>query len=66
MPFLNFDWLTSPFTVMPIQMFNWVSRPQQEFHLNAAATGLVLMVMTLIMNGIAIYFRYRFRKRIKW
>jgi phosphate transport system permease protein len=56
----------SPFTVMPIQMFNWVSRPQQEFHLNAAATGLVLMVMTLIMNGIAIYFRYRFRKRIKW
>jgi phosphate transport system permease protein len=65
-PFLSLDWLMSPFTVMPIQMFNWVSRPQQEFHLNAAATGLVLMVMTLIMNGIAIYFRYRFRKRIKW
>jgi len=65
-PFLSFDWLMSPFTVMPIQMFNWVSRPQQEFHLNAAATGLVLMVMTLAMNGIAIYFRYRFRKRIKW
>ncbi len=65
-PFLSFDWLMSPFTVMPIQMFNWVSRPQPEFHLNAAATGLVLMVMTLIMNGIAIYFRYRFRKRIKW
>jgi phosphate transport system permease protein len=56
----------SPFTVMPIQMFNWVSRPQQEFHLNAAATGLVLMVMTLCMNAVAIYFRYRFRKRIKW
>jgi len=65
-PFLSFDWLMSPFTVMPIQMFNWVSRPQQEFHLNAAATGLVLSFMTLIMNGIAIYFRYRFRKRIKW
>jgi phosphate transport system permease protein len=65
-PFLSLAWLMSPFTVMPIQMFNWVSRPQQEFHLNAAATGLVLMVMTLIMNGIAIYFRYRFRKRIKW
>ncbi|MDP2602066.1 MAG: phosphate ABC transporter permease PstA [Deltaproteobacteria bacterium] len=65
-PFISFQWLMSPFTVMPIQMFNWVSRPQQEFHLNAAATGLVLMVMTLIMNGIAIYFRYRFRKRIKW
>ena len=56
----------SSFTVLPIQIFNWVSRPQAEFHLNAAATGLVLMVMTLAMNGIAIYFRYRFRKRIKW
>ncbi|MET0585133.1 MAG: phosphate ABC transporter permease PstA [Candidatus Binatia bacterium] len=65
-PFISFEWLMSPFTVMPIQMFNWVSRPQQEFHLNAAATGLVLMVMTLLMNGVAIYFRYRFRKWIKW
>jgi phosphate transport system permease protein len=65
-PFVSFQWLLSPFTVMPIQMFNWVSRPQQEFHLNAAATGLVLMVMTLCMNAVAIYFRYRFRKRIKW
>ena len=65
-PFISFDWIWSPFTVLPIQMFNWVSRPQHEFHLNAAAAGLVLMVMTLFMNGIAIYFRYRFRKRIKW
>lgn len=65
-PFISFDWLWSPFSVMPIQMFNWVSRPQQEFHLNAAATGLILMVMTLFMNAVAIYFRYRFRKRIKW
>jgi phosphate transport system permease protein len=65
-PFISFEWLFSPFSVLPIQMFNWVSRPQQEFHLNAAATGLVLMIMTLLMNGIAIYFRYRFRKRIKW
>jgi phosphate transport system permease protein len=65
-PFFSFQWLMSPFTVMPIQMFNWVSRPQQDFHLNAAATGLVLMVMTLCMNAVAIYFRYRFRKRIKW
>ena len=65
-PFVSFQWLMSPFTVMPIQMFNWVSRPQQEFHFNAAATGMVLMVMTLCMNAVAIYFRYRFRKRIKW
>ena len=65
-PFVSFDWLTSPFTVMPIQMFNWVSRPQEEFHRNAAAAGLVLMFMTLAMNGLAIYLRYRFRKRIRW
>jgi phosphate transport system permease protein len=65
-PFISFEWLMSPFTVMPIQMFNWISRPQQEFHLNAAAAGLVLMVMTLAMNALAIYLRYRFRKRIKW
>jgi phosphate transport system permease protein len=65
-PFISFEWLWSPFSVMPIQMFNWVSRPQAEFHLNAAATGLILMAMTLAMNGVAIYFRYRFRKRIKW
>lgn len=65
-PYVSFEWVLSPFTVMPIQMFNWVSRPQREFHLNAAAAGLVLMVMTLAMNGLAIYLRYRFRKRIKW
>jgi phosphate transport system permease protein len=65
-PFISFEWLMSPFTVMPIQMFNWVSRPQEEFHFNAAATGLVLMFMTLVMNTVAIYLRYRFRKLIKW
>ena len=65
-PFLSFDWLTSPFTVMPIQMFNWTSRPEAEFQVNAAAAGLVLVVMTLAMNGIAIYIRYRLRKNIKW
>ena len=36
---------------MPIQMFNWVSRPQDEFHINAAAAGVILLVMTLAMNG---------------
>ncbi|MGB7947148.1 MAG: phosphate ABC transporter permease PstA [Candidatus Binatia bacterium] len=65
-PFVSTEWLWSGFTVMPIQMFNWISRPQHAFHLNAAAAGLILMFMTLMMNGLAIYFRYRFRKRIKW
>jgi phosphate transport system permease protein len=65
-PFISFKWLLDPFTVMPIQMFNWVSRPQPQFHVNAAAAGIVLLVMTLLMNGLAIYIRYKFRKRIKW
>lgn len=65
-PFLNLNWLMDPFTVMPIQMFNWLSRPQAEFHVNAAATGVVLLLMTLIMNGGAIYLRSRFRKKMKW
>ncbi|MBI3603625.1 MAG: phosphate ABC transporter permease PstA [Nitrospirae bacterium] len=65
-PFLSFEWLLDPFTVMPIQMFNWVSRPQEAFHVNAAGAGLVLMVMTLGMNGLAIYLRARYRKRIQW
>ena len=61
-----FDWLTSPFTVMPIQMFNWTSRPEEAFHENAAAAGFVLVLMTLAMNGLAIWLRYRLRKNIKW
>ena len=65
-PFISFKWLMDPFTVMPIQMFNWVSRPQKAFQLNAAAAGIVLMGMTLLMNGVAIYIRYKFRKKIKW
>lgn len=65
-PFISFKWLMDPFTVMPIQIFNWVSRPQQEFHLNAAAAGILLLIMTLTMNAIAIYIRYKTRKKIKW
>lgn len=65
-PFISFKWLMDPFTVLPIQMFNWISRPQKEFHLNAAAAGIILLIMTLLMNGLAIYIRYRFRKKIRW
>ena len=65
-PFLSAEWLWSPFSVMPIQMFNWVSRPEKEFVTVAAAAGLVLVVMTLSLNAVAIYVRYRVRKRIKW
>lgn len=65
-PFLSFRWLSDPFTVMPIQMFNWISRPQHAFHVNAAAAGIILLLMTLLMNGFAIYLRHRFRRKIKW
>ena len=61
-----FDWVMSPFTVMPIQIFNWTSRPDPAFEVNAAAAGFVLMAMVLTMNGIAIYLRYKMRKNIKW
>jgi len=60
------EWLWSPFSVLPIQMFNWVSRPEQEFRVNAAATGVSLIVFTLGLNAVAIYLRYRLRRRIKW
>ena len=65
-PFINFDWVLSEFTVLPIQMFNWVSRPDKAFQLNAAAAGVILLAMTLLMNGLAIYIRYQVRKKIKW
>ncbi len=65
-PFVSFDWVMSPFTVMPIQMFNWTSRPEAAFHQNAAAAGFVLVLMTLGMNAVAIWLRYRLRKKIKW
>jgi phosphate transport system permease protein len=64
-PFVNFDWLNSPFTIMPIQMFNWISRPQAGFHINAAATGVILLAMTLLMNGFAIWLRYKIRKGMR-
>ena len=61
-----FDWVFAPFTVMPIQIFNWTSRPDPAFEINAAAAGFVLMVMVLSMNAVAIYLRYKMRKNIKW
>lgn len=65
-PYLNFEWLSSGFTVMPIQMFNWLSRPDHAFHVNAAATGAIIILVTLLMNGFAIRLRYKIRQNIKW
>ncbi len=54
------------FSVLPIQIFNWVSRPQHGFVVNSAAAIIVLLLVTFLMNGIAIYFRGRWQKKIKW
>ncbi len=58
--------LFDAFTALPIQIFNWVSRPQKAFSVNAAAGIVVLLLITFIMNGIAVYLRHRYQKRIRW
>ena len=52
------------FSVLPIQIFNWISRPQHGFIENAAAAIIILLLITFIMNGIAVYFRNKWQK--KW
>jgi phosphate transport system permease protein len=55
--------LQSPFTVLPIQIFNWVSRPQKGFHTNAAAGIIVLLIVLLSFNAIAIVLRNKYQRR---
>jgi phosphate transport system permease protein len=52
-----------PFTVVPIQIFNWVSRPQAEFQELAAAASIVLLALLLSMNAAAIVLRNRYSRR---
>ena len=52
------------FTVMPIQIFNWISRPQHGFIVNAAAAIIILLIITFAMNGIAIYLRNKWQKKL--
>lgn len=54
------------FTVLPIQIFNWVSRPQEAFLVNAAAAIIILLAITFVMNGSAVYLRNRWQKKISW
>lgn len=54
------------FTVLPIQIFNWVSRPQKAFLVNGAAAIIILLVITFVMNGIAVYLRNKWQKKISW
>jgi phosphate transport system permease protein len=60
---------TSPmdeFTVLTIQIFNWVTRPQAGFVTNAAAAIIILLLFTFMMNGIAVFLRNRYNKRTRF
>ena len=58
------DGVDAPFTALPIQIFNWVSRPQRGFVINAAAGIMVLLCTMLILNGAAVYLRNRLQKKV--
>ncbi len=58
--------LFDPFTVLPIQIFNWISRPQSAFHERAAAGIIVLLAVLLLFNGLAIFLRARLQRRIRF
>ncbi|GGB50436.1 phosphate ABC transporter permease PstA [Fictibacillus barbaricus] len=55
--------LLSQFTVLPIQLYNWTSRPQEDFHMLAASGIIILLIILLIMNSIAVLIRNKFHKR---
>lgn len=54
------------FTVLPIQIFNWVSRPQHGFITNAAGAIIILLLITFLLNGIAVWIRYKWQKKVNW
>jgi phosphate transport system permease protein len=54
------------FTVLPIQIYNWASRPQEEFHAIAASGIIVLLGVLLATNAAAIVLRYRFQRKVQW
>jgi phosphate transport system permease protein len=60
----NPEGLDSAFTVLPIQIFNWISRPQEAFHVLAAAAIVVLLVLLVAMNAVAIFLRNKYQR--KW
>jgi phosphate transport system permease protein len=58
------DGVDAPFTVLPIQIFNWVSRPQQDFLVNAAGGIAVLLLTMLILNALAVFLRDRLQRKL--
>jgi phosphate transport system permease protein len=57
--------LRSVFTVLPIQIFNWIGRPQAEFQINAAAGIVILLLTLLLFNGAAIVLRNHYQRRTR-
>jgi phosphate transport system permease protein len=66
LPEVSLEGLRTPFTVLPIQIFNWVSRPQPAFHPLAASGIIVLLLVLLSLNALAIYLRDRAWRRMQW
>lgn len=66
LPEFSPEGLLSQFTVLPIQIFNWISRPQEEFHVNAAAGIIVLLVVLLALNAAAILLRNKYQQKANW
>lgn len=65
-PYVHPSGFMDEFSVLPMQIFNWVSRPQKAFAVNAAAAIIILLSITFILNGLAVYLRYRWKSKIKW
>jgi phosphate transport system permease protein len=62
--FITFDpTILGPFTALPIQIYQWVALPQDEFRLLAAAGIIVLLAILLVMNAFAIWLRNRYQRR---
>jgi phosphate transport system permease protein len=54
------------FSVLPIQIFNWIGRPQKGFAINAASAIIILLLVTFVLNGFAMFLRNRWQKKVKW
>lgn len=55
--------LSDPYTVLPLQLYNWISRPEKAFAVNASATIILLLLITFAMNAVAIYLRNRWQTK---
>jgi phosphate transport system permease protein len=65
-PKIDLACVLDPFSALPVQIFNWISRPQKAFSENAAAGIIVLLAIMFLMNGVSVYLRHRYRRHIRW